>query len=173
MNGKHIPDEQVKELLELGIWAPTHGRTEPWRFFVYTGEAINKFAADHAKLYWDNTPEEKRSEDIFGKMHHSYDNVSHVVIAVMKRDPAEKFNIIEEISAAAAATQNILLGATALGIASFWSTGGLTHHTALKHYLGLAEHDHVLGLIYLGYSDEPAKEGKRNSSVEDKSVWNG
>ena len=31
MNGKKIPDEQVKELLKLANWAPTHGRTEPWR----------------------------------------------------------------------------------------------------------------------------------------------
>ena len=35
MNGKKIPDEQVRELLKLANWAPTHGRTEPWRFIVY------------------------------------------------------------------------------------------------------------------------------------------
>lgn len=26
--------EQVEQLLEAANWAPTHGRTEPWRFVV-------------------------------------------------------------------------------------------------------------------------------------------
>ncbi|MFI5196410.1 MAG: nitroreductase family protein, partial [Chitinophagales bacterium] len=71
----------------------------------------------------------------------------------------------------AAAIQNILLGATALGISSFWSTGGMTHTTALKEHLGLATDDIIMGLIFLGYSDEPAKEGVRNIAINEKVSW--
>jgi len=38
MNGTQIENETVNNLLSLAHWAPTHGRTEPWHFFVYTGE---------------------------------------------------------------------------------------------------------------------------------------
>ena len=31
--------EKVEELLEAANWAPTHGRTEPWRFVVLTKQA--------------------------------------------------------------------------------------------------------------------------------------
>jgi nitroreductase len=75
------------------------------------------------------------------------------------------------MAAVAAAAQNMLLGAAALGIAVIWSTGGMTYHPSLKESLGLDEHDRVMGLIYLGYSDEPEKERKRHIPLEDKAVW--
>src|SRR5215467_1901491 len=59
MNGKKIPDEQISEILQLANWAPTHGRTEPWRFIVYSNEKVKEFCRDHAELYRTHTPPEK------------------------------------------------------------------------------------------------------------------
>ncbi len=171
MNGRTIPNETVNQLLALADWAPTHGRTEPWRFFVYGGEALKKFGKAHGELYWNHTAEDKRQEATREKLEHNVDKVSHLVVAVMKRGENVKIPQVEEVAAASAAVQNILLGATALGIASFWSTGGMTHTHALKEYLELGEHDIVMGLIFLGYSDEPAKEGVRNTPLSEKIIW--
>ncbi len=171
MNGNTIPDEQVKELLELAHWAPTHGRTEPWNFFVYTGESLKQFGKDHADLHWGITPEEKRLEATYEKLKHNGDNASHLIIAVMKRGANEKIPQVEEIAAASAAIQNILLGATAMGIASFWSSGGLTHKPELKEYLKLGADDIILGLIYLGYTDEAVAEGMRKATATEKGFW--
>ena len=171
MNGQKIPDETVKELLELAHWAPTHGRTEPWQFHVYTGEALLQFGLDHGNLYWNNTPEETRMQGTKEKLENNIKNVSHLVVSVMKRGANDKIPQLEEIAAAAAAVQNILLGATAMGIASFWNTGGMTLKPAMKQYLGLSADDIVLGLIYLGYTDEPAKPGVRNSHPSEKVIW--
>ncbi|KAK9805884.1 hypothetical protein WJX73_000956 [Symbiochloris irregularis] len=33
-SGAHVPREQVETILEAANWAPTHNRTEPWRFTV-------------------------------------------------------------------------------------------------------------------------------------------
>ena len=33
-----IKQELVEQLLEAATWAPNHYKTEPWRFFVLTGE---------------------------------------------------------------------------------------------------------------------------------------
>lgn len=172
MNGQQIPDETVKELLELAHWAPTHGRTEPWQFRVYTGAALQQFGLDHGNLYWNNTPEETRMQATKEKLENNIKNVSHLVISVMKRGSNEKIPQLEEIAAASAAVQNILLGATAMGVASFWSTGGMTLKPAMKEYLGLGEQDIVLGMIFLGYTDEAAKAGTRNSAISEKVIWN-
>ena len=67
--------------------------------------------------------------------------------------------------------QNVLLGAQALGISTIWNTGGMTHKKAMKELLGLAEEDMVMGLIYMGYTDESAREGKRNIPLEEKVKW--
>ncbi len=171
MNGQVIPDETINKLFSLADWAPTHGRTEPWRFYVYGGEALKQFGKTHSDLYWNHTAEDKRQEATREKLLHTVDNASHLVIAVMKRGENPKIPQIEEVAAASAAIQNLLLGATALGISSFWSTGGLTHSHVLKDHLQLTHDDIIMGLIYLGHTDEPAKEGVRNTSISEKVKW--
>ncbi len=170
MNGQLIANETVNQLLELAHWAPNHGHTEPWQFFVYSGEALKNFGKTHADLYWNHTAEDKRLEATREKLEHTVDKASHLIIAVMKRGEHIKIPQIEEISAASAAVQNILLGAAAMGISSLWSTGGMAHSNALKDHLQLLADDIVLGMIYLGYTDEPAKEGTRNA-IAGKVKW--
>ncbi len=171
MNGQVIADETITHLLELADWAPTHGRTEPWLFLVYRGEALQQFGKAHADLYWEHTPEDKRQQATYEKLLHNVDKASHLLVAAMKRGENIKIPQVEEIAAASAAIQNILLGATALGISSFWSTGGMTHSTALKEYLDLGADDIILGLIFLGYTDEAPKEGQRNIPLNEKVKW--
>ncbi len=171
MNGKLIADEAISQLLELAHWAPTHGRTEPWFFFVYTGAALQQFGRDHAELYWQHTGKEKRMESTRQKLEHNVQHTSHLIVAAMKRGANPKIPVIEEIAAASAAIQNILVGAESMGISSFWSTGGMTHHPALRAHLGLGEEDIVLGVLFLGHTDEPAKQGVRNSSISEKVKW--
>ncbi len=171
MNGNTIPDSTIQQLLQLADYAPTHGRTEPWRFFVYQGAALTGFCKDHAQLYWDNTSEESRKEQTFENLAHAGDMASHLIIAVMRRTPETKIPVMEEYAATAAAVQNILLGAEAMGIAAIWNTGGMALKPAMKDYLKLKEEDYVVGFLYLGFSDQPRKEAVRNIPIAEKIVW--
>jgi nitroreductase len=172
MNGRKIPDEIVKEILALADWAPTHGRTEPWRFVVFSGDSVKDFCREHAELYKLHTAADTFLPATYEKLFHNGDNASHLVIAIMQRGHLPKIPALEEIAATAAAIQNVLLAATAAGIASFWSSGGMTHKPALRNHLGLFENDLVMGMLYLGYTDEE-EEGKRNIPFEHKIKWNG
>ncbi|MBA3828657.1 MAG: nitroreductase [Taibaiella sp.] len=172
MNGNKISQENMDALLELANWAPTHGRTQPWHFIIYTGQSLIDFGTEHAELHKTHTPAETYNPETYAKLQQAMGQASHMVIAVMKRGENPKIPLLEEIAACAAAVQNILIGATAMGIASFWSSGGFTHHKALHQHLQLAEHDMVMGLLYLGYTDEPAREGKRATPITDRIVWN-
>ncbi|MBS1587822.1 MAG: nitroreductase [Bacteroidetes bacterium] len=171
MNGQKIPDEQINELLELAHWAPTHGRTEPWYFYVYTGDALTNFGKKHAELYWNNTPEETRKEETREKLEHNVDKCSHLIIAAMKRGENPKIPVFEELAATAAAIENILIGAEALGISVMWNTGGMALKQPMKDYMGLGEDDHVMGVFYMGYTDEEKREGKRNRTAEERVEW--
>jgi nitroreductase len=170
MNGKKIPDQYVMELLKLANWAPTHGRTEPWRFVVYSGDSVKEFCHQHAELYRSYTQPEKFEQANYDKQFHNGDLASHIIIAIMQRGNLPKITGVEEIAASAMAIQNILLGAAAAGIASFLSTGGMTHHQSMKNFLQLKEEDIVMGILYLGYSDEKI-EGKRQTGIEEKVIW--
>ena len=107
MNGKKIPDEQVRQILELANWAPTHGRTEPWRFVVYPGEKVKEFCLQHAELYKANTAIENFKQETYDKQLHNGDMTSHIVITIMKRGSNPKISAHEEICATAAAIDNM------------------------------------------------------------------
>ena len=170
LNGKKIDDEQIRQLLELANWAPTHGLTEPWRFVVYSGDAVPEFCRQQADIYRNATPPEKFNATKYDKQLHNGDNASHLIAVYMQKGANPNIPAQEEICATAAAVQNILLGAQALGIAVLWSTGGNVLLPVMKEYLGLGQEDLMIGLLSLGYTDEPAKPGRR-TPIEAKTKW--
>jgi nitroreductase len=170
-NGNRIPNETINVLLELADWAPTHAYTEPWRFLVYSPEKVKEFCRQHAELYRLNTDPEKFLQAKYDKLLHQGDFTSHILIAVMQRGSNPKIPVLEEIASTACAVQNLLLGATAAGIASYWGSGGMAYLLPMKTFLGLGEEDLVLGILYLGYSDKPIPEGKRTVPLSEKITW--
>ncbi|NDK56279.1 nitroreductase family protein [Pontibacter fetidus] len=171
MSGARIPDEQVWQLLSLADWAPTHGHTEPWRFVVYADTKVTRFCQSHADLYKQETPQDKYQPEKYEKLLHMGDKASHVIVAYMRRGDLPKIPVLEEIAATSCAIQNLLLGATASGIASYWGSGGMAYHPAMKEMLGLREEDIVLGILYLGYSAKEVPTGKRNVPLSEKVKW--
>lgn len=172
MNGQKADDAVIKELLQLADWAPTHARTEPWRFAVYSNDAVKQFCADHARLYKENTPEEKFVQGTFDNLTRMGDNVSHIVVPFMKRGSNPNIPVLEEIAATSCAIQNFLLGAEAAGLAVLWSTGGMTLKPAMKQYFQLGEEDQVMGILYVGYASDSSKPGSRQVPLDQKLIWN-
>jgi nitroreductase len=169
-NGKKIENNEIRQLLDLGNWAPTHGFTEPWRFIVYSGEAVRQFCARHGELYRQATAPGNFNPGKYEKLQHNGDKASHLVLVYMKRGDNANITELEELCSTAAAVQNILLGAQALGISVLWSSGGMIMHPAMKTSLGLDDTAIVIGVLYMGYTDEPAKPGQR-MAVEAKTTW--
>ncbi len=158
----------IRQVLEAGIWAPNHHLTEPWRFFVLTGEARQglgeAMAAAAARLA--PTPEagERASQKAIGKpLRAPY------VIAVAAV-PDTNVPVVEEIAATAAAAQNMLLAAHALGLGAIWRSGELAFTPEVQSFLGLAERDQVLGFLYIGFpAMEPPQRERR--SIDEVATW--
>lgn len=169
MNGRKIEDGLIRALIALADWAPTHGRTEPWRFYVFAEDKVQQFCRDHAEMRKVAQPD--LSEEASLKLSTMGDLASHILIAVMRRGNLPKIPEMEEIAATAAAIQNLLLGAESLGISAYWGTGGSVLHPEMKAYLGLRQEDFVMGALYLGYSDTPVRGGQRNTPLTEKIHW--
>ena len=50
-----VKDEQINLILEAANWAPTHRKTEPWRFKVLKGESKNNLGKFLAEKYKEIT----------------------------------------------------------------------------------------------------------------------
>lgn len=166
---RKIPDEIVLELLEAANRAPNHKRTEPWRFVVFSGDGLKTFANLQAGIYREHAP--AFSEVTHKKLSDFPLMCSHIIAVIMKRNEEKKLPEIEEVAACACAMQNIFLMATAYGIASYISTGGITYYPQTKDYFNLNEDDKVLGFIHLGYARQPAAVPKSRGDVSEKIKW--
>jgi nitroreductase len=168
--GKEIPRNLIEQLLENANWAPTHGMTEPWRFFVFQGEGKRTIGELNAQMYRRNTPTDLFQEAKFKKQISIALKSSHVIAIVMKRQEIERIPEIEEIAAVACAVQNLHLTATAYGLAGYWSTGGGTYSQEMKEFFALSAKDKLMGFFYLGYPKTVRTIGKR-TPVQEKTTW--
>lgn len=167
---KKISEEDIRNILALANWAPTHGRTEPWRIIALADEATDNFGKTHAELYKANTPEERFLEETYKKFENQGKNASHIFIVYSKRGKNPNIPEWEELAATACAVQNMLLGAEALDISTFWFTGGQITKPSVKQHFNLQEDEQIVGAIFLGYSEKELT-GRRNTAIEDKTEW--
>jgi len=163
-----VSHELIKKLLSAAVQAPNHYKVRPWRFVVLIGNARNKlgdvFAASQLDYMPDLPPEALDKT-------RGLPLRAPVLIAVGVDKPSEeKVLEIENICAAAAACQNILLVAQAEGLAVKWRTGEWARNPKVKEYLGFSADQHIIAFLYIGYPEFVAEHQPR-PSFEDRVVW--
>jgi len=52
----HVPREILREILEIAVRAPSANNTQPWEFFILTGEVLERARAANLKAFADWTP---------------------------------------------------------------------------------------------------------------------
>jgi nitroreductase len=167
-NGKKIPKKIIEQILENANYAPTHKLTEPWRFKILRGSALQKMSTFLIEDYEKNTPLEQQNEVKKKKMSENPLRSACCIAICMERH--EGLPEWEELAAVAMAVQNMWLSCTAYGIGSYWSTPPVIGRT--NKLLKLTDNEKCLGFFYMGYSDAPLPEGKR-TPIADKVVWMG
>ena len=167
--GEKIPDEIIKQALVNATWAPTHGRTEPWYFIVYTGDGIRSLSDFQAEAYKQQSGE-KFTEAKYLKLKQNYLKASHVIAICLKRDPSTKIPEIEEVAAVAASVQNLALTLHAYGYGGYWTTGGVTYYESAKPFFNLGTNDKLMGFYLTGVvADTPACPGRKAIAL--RSDW--
>ncbi|MEY3052420.1 MAG: hypothetical protein RLY31_2205 [Bacteroidota bacterium] len=163
-----IDEAIIRDILENAAWAPTHRRTEPWRFQVFLGEGLEKLARYMGEHYLANTPAEQFSGARLDKVRQNPLKAACVIAICMQRDPQERIPEWEEVAAVSCAVQNMWLTCTAYGIGAYWSTP----KAALEAggFLGLGPGESCLGLFYMGYHQDDLPEGTRQD-VQRKTTW--
>lgn len=169
LQDKPIDRQLIEQLLENANWAPTHKRTEPWRFQVFHSPESRGQLGDYmSEFYRLNTPPEAFSEEKMIKNGENPRRAGAVIALVLHRELAESIPEFEEIAAVAMAVQNMWLSCTALGLGCYWSTPRAALEAGA--FLGLAPNERCLGFFYLGWHDMPEIPGTRGP-VADKVIW--
>tara|TARA_B100000767_G_scaffold121000_1_gene115380 strand:+ start:542 stop:1099 length:558 start_codon:yes stop_codon:yes gene_type:complete len=165
-NDLPINDEQINLILEAANWAPTHKKTEPWRFKVLKKQSKNNLGKFLAEKYKENTS--KFSAFKYNRLVEKTKKSSVVILICMQRDPLESIPEWEEIAAVSMSVQNMWLMCTKLNIGSYWSSPKLID--LIHEFTPFHKGEKCLGLFYMGNYD-----GEINSripgSIEEKVTW--
>lgn len=167
-NDKPILKRDLDQILEAANWAPTHKKTEPWRFKVLQGEALERFSEFLKLAYGQVTPTDKFSSFKQKKLAQKPLQSAAVIAICMQRDPKESLPEWEEVAAVAMAVQNMWLTASDLGIGAYWSSPGLI--SEMGQFFDFESGEKCLGLFFMGHYDGESIEGVRKP-VANKTTW--
>ena len=143
------PDaEQLRQILEVALTAPDHGRLRPYRFIEIRGDARYRLS----ELFVEAT--RRREPDVdaayLAKQREKPLRSPLIVVVVAKLTESEKIPEIEQMLAAGAAAHNVLLASNALGFGSVWLTGANAYDDHVRAGLDIAADERIIGFIYIG-----------------------
>lgn len=147
-----VAREVIEKLIEAARWAPSAGNLQPWFFYVVTDPGRRRCLAAAA-------------------LNQGFIAAAPVVIVVCA-EPTRSAQYYGErgrhlycIQDTAAATQNILLAATAYGLGSCWV--GAFDENQVRQCVGIPAEQRPVALVALGYPEAfPEKRPGRRSLEE-------
>ena len=170
------PDaDDLQRILEAAAAAPDHGELRPWKLVVLEGrgkEAFGQVLAD-AYLHRCESMGAAPTEGQLTKERTKLGRAPVVLVVAAVHRHSDRIGWEEQYASAAAAAQNALVAATALGYGSMWRTGDAAEDLHVKEALGLSPHDAIVGFLYLGKpADRSAKPPRRPSLDGLVEHWN-
>jgi nitroreductase len=165
----------VEKIIEMGIWAPNHRMTEPWKFVVLDQESAERIeiAKKIESFIIDNsinpnvsnvTKSAKRGGDEFRNC--------PVIIYVFSEEGKNSEETLENYSSTSISIQNMSLYAWSLKIGIGWSTGKPTKVKDLKNILGVPETSTTVGCLYMGYIENKSDIIKKSrTNYKNKTIW--
>uniref|UniRef100_A0A061RWE7 Nitroreductase n=1 Tax=Tetraselmis sp. GSL018 TaxID=582737 RepID=A0A061RWE7_9CHLO len=181
-DGGKVETHKIRTMLEAANWAPTHSRTEPWRFTVLSEKGKDRAVEITINGVLNNRDisDEERSKKMskIARKQKQWAKASHMIAIIMKRYPAEgKANPEwEEMCACACAVQNMHLMATSLGVCGYWSSWDTSARESreMRELLRIEhEEDRCLGFFMVGTASEEVVKGYRGhrGSITEKVTW--
>ncbi len=144
-----LPDGALDEALLAAHHAPNHKFTVPWRFTVVGDETRAALVPIGVRAKAERKPLRAGQEEaIRAKLLQATALV--VVSRVRCTDP---FTAREDYAACACAVQNLMLSLHGKGIASKWTTGGVTRHPSAYEALGIdGAEEEIVGWVWVGWA---------------------
>ncbi|MCM0650668.1 nitroreductase family protein [Clostridium swellfunianum] len=165
---KPLNDDVLNKILEAGIWAPSHGNTQPWEFIVIGPNTRRKLSETYLNMM-ENGPLKNPSfpEDRKAAIRKFATNFGDapVLIAVACPPASNDMDRYDFPLTAGAVIQNMLLEAWDNEVAGVWLSFGINPEA--QSILEINEGGFIGGILAIGYSSNIPAAPPR-ISVEEK-----
>jgi nitroreductase len=139
-------DEEIKEVLEAGRWAPSGLNNQPWRFIVIK--------------------DSETKEEMSKLTHYSHILKSAPILITVFMDEESSYDRTKDCMAIGACNQNILLAAYSLDLGAVWLGEILKNKEDVKKLLKAPKNWELMAVIALGYPVPRERSSNRKSLDE-------
>ena len=139
---------QREAIYSAALRAPDHGQLRPWRFRWVEGDqriALANILVAVEEQCNGSLTDAQRSKVAARPL-----RAPLVLLVIAQVQAHTKVPELEQLLSTAAAVQNMLVAAHALGVGAMWRTGLTTYTPQMAEGLGLSADQRLLGFLYLG-----------------------
>ena len=177
---KPIPQEDLDQILEAGMWAPSAKNRQPWKFIVVKGESKKTALA----LMEKGIERSEKGEGVLAGAPELFTN-ARFTLQCMKQAPvlvfivnpqgrpltdnwtaAEKIHELSDVQAIGAAAENMALQATSMGIGSLWIGNIFFAYDELHDWLGEGEMVMAMSFGYPNHNPCPLARKSEDDVIE-------
>ena len=160
--------QELEQILTAAARVPDHGKTCPFYFLVFQGDARHQAGQIVADVFARENPD--ASADKLREERERFLRAP-MVIGVVYRARQGKHPLWEQMMCAGAACQNLLLAANALGYGAQWLSEWYAYHDDVRSSFGLDGRDVVAGFMYIGQPSVEAEERERPDLSQILTHW--
>ncbi|PHQ64009.1 MAG: nitroreductase [Sphingobium sp.] len=161
-------DAQLRQILEVALRTPDHGKLAPWRFVIVPQGRRSALAELLAKAYRAEKPDAGRLE--IESMHQFAHQAPTLVVALSTPVAGSKIPVWEQELSVGAAIMNLLHATHALGFAGGWLTGWPSYNDDVRAAFGGAG-EKIAGFVFIGTPGKPQDERPRPDYDMIVSTW--
>ena len=179
---KPIPKQDIIDIIQSGIKAPSSKNRQPWKYIIVQGKAKEEMIKAFSEgIVREETqcallPQSKKHIAAAKYTVQIMEQAPVVIFAInpLGKDvlanlsPEERIYEVCNIQSISASIQNMLLAATEKGIGSLWICDIFFAYSELCEWLNV--NGELLAAIALGYPDEAPKERPRKN-IEEIVEW--
>ena len=169
MSGPGPDATQLKDILSIAVRVPDHGKLNPWRFVIFSGDARAGVGDMFAKRFAELHPDYPADSVNFQKV--LFTRAPVVVAVVSTAAEHSKIPMWEQLMSSAAVCFNMVLAAQAHGFDAQWQSDWVAYDDGAKLAMGITPHEKVAGLIYIGKTTVPLEDRPRPDAKLLTTYW--
>ena len=168
MVGPGPSDEELRQILEIAMRVPDHGKLAPWRFVIVGKDQREQFALLLRRALQEEDP-------CAGPAHHEKaDEFARqgeaLIVLVSSPIQDHKIPVWEQELSAGAAAMNLLHAAHAMGYVGGWITGWEAYSPKVN--AAFAEPgERIAGFVYIGTDSAPQEDRERPALADIVTRW--
>jgi nitroreductase len=165
------PEEnELLDILSVAMRVPDHGKLHPWRFIILQGEARKKLGIQMADILKARNPNMDQSHyeqeaNRFLRAH----SIVFLISSPILNHP--KVPVWEQELGTGGLGYNITLAANAFGYIATWLSEWPSYDDEINELMGLAKHERMAGIFYIGKTDIAPIERERKPINSLVNIW--